>query len=122
MTLTVIENLFSAIGWTFFWISLAFYGSSVASKGLLEGRAIVILSITAWLLMLTYAIYGKNEFASLIHAIIFCVILAGMATTILSLRKKTKAPQAGTGQPATRPLSDSEGSYNPHPEAEGRSR
>jgi hypothetical protein len=30
--------------------------------------------------------------------------------------------QAGTGQPATRPLSDSEGSYKPQPESEGRSR
>jgi hypothetical protein len=32
------------------------------------------------------------------------------------------AEQAGTGQPATRSLSDSEGSHKPQPEAEGRSR
>jgi hypothetical protein len=37
-------------------------------------------------------------------------------------RGTTKAEQAGTGQPATRSLSDSEGSYKPQPEAEGRSR
>ena len=34
----------------------------------------------------------------------------------------TKAEQAGDGQPATRPESDSEGSDKPQPEAEGRSR
>lgn len=33
-----------------------------------------------------------------------------------------KAEQAGTGQPATRPESKSEGSDKPQPEAEGRSR
>ena len=36
--------------------------------------------------------------------------------------KKPKAEQAGTGQPATRPQSKSEGSQKPQPEAEGRSR
>lgn len=36
--------------------------------------------------------------------------------------EKTKAEQAGTGQPATRPESKSEGSDKPQPEAEGRSR
>ena len=36
--------------------------------------------------------------------------------------KRQKAQQGGTGQPATRPLSDSEGSDKPQPEAEGRSR
>jgi hypothetical protein len=35
---------------------------------------------------------------------------------------ETKAEQAGTGQPATRPESKSEGSEKPQPEAEGRSR
>jgi hypothetical protein len=35
---------------------------------------------------------------------------------------KTKAEQAGTGQPATRPQSKLEGSDKPQPEAEGRSR
>jgi len=35
--------------------------------------------------------------------------------------KKT-AEQAGTGQPATRPESKSEGGDKPQPEAEGRSR
>jgi hypothetical protein len=35
---------------------------------------------------------------------------------------KTKAEQAGTGQPATRSQSKSEGSDKPQPEAEGRSR
>jgi hypothetical protein len=34
----------------------------------------------------------------------------------------TKAEQVGTGQPATRPESKSEGSDKPQPEAEGRSR
>jgi hypothetical protein len=33
-----------------------------------------------------------------------------------------QAQQGGAGQPATRPLSDSEGSYKPQPESEGRSR
>jgi len=33
-----------------------------------------------------------------------------------------KAEQGGTGQPATRPESKSEGSDKPQPEAEGRSR
>jgi hypothetical protein len=35
---------------------------------------------------------------------------------------KKKAEQTSTGQPATRPESKSEGSDNPHPEAEGSSR
>lgn len=35
---------------------------------------------------------------------------------------KTSSEQDGTGQPATRPESDSEGSDKPQPEAEGRSR
>jgi hypothetical protein len=36
--------------------------------------------------------------------------------------EKTQAEQAGTGQPATRSQSKSEGSDKPQPEAEGRSR
>jgi hypothetical protein len=36
--------------------------------------------------------------------------------------KKKDAEQAGTGQPATRPVSKPEGSDKPQPEAEGRSR
>ena len=35
---------------------------------------------------------------------------------------KNETEQGGTGQPATRPKSDSEGSDKPQPEAEGRSR
>jgi hypothetical protein len=35
---------------------------------------------------------------------------------------KTKAEQGGTGQPATRPESKSEGGDKPQPESEGRSR
>ena len=35
---------------------------------------------------------------------------------------KQEAEQAGTGQPATRPVFESEGSDKPQPEAEGRSR
>ena len=37
-------------------------------------------------------------------------------------RYKPEAEQAGAGQPATRPESDSEGSDKPQPESEGRSR
>ncbi len=37
-------------------------------------------------------------------------------------REKKKTEQAGTGQPATRPQSKSEGSQKPEPEADGRSR
>ena len=47
------------------------------------------------------------------------------ATTMqraLAKLKKQKAEQVGAGQPATRPESKSEGSDNPQPEAEGRSR
>jgi len=40
----------------------------------------------------------------------------------VSLIPKKEAEQAGTGQPATRPESKSEGSDKPQPEAEGRSR
>jgi hypothetical protein len=40
----------------------------------------------------------------------------------LAQLKKQKAEQAGTGQPATRSQSRSEGSDKPQPEAEGRSR
>jgi hypothetical protein len=36
--------------------------------------------------------------------------------------RKEEAEQAGTGHPATRPESKSEGSDKPQPEAEGRSR
>lgn len=42
-------------------------------------------------------------------------------STLSDLKNKW-AEQAGTGQRATRPESKSEGSYNPQPEAEGRSR
>jgi hypothetical protein len=38
------------------------------------------------------------------------------------LEQRRKAQQAGTGQPATRPESKSEGSDKPQPESEGRSR
>jgi hypothetical protein len=38
------------------------------------------------------------------------------------IKATTEAEQAGTGQPATRPESKSEGSDKPQPEAEGRSR
>ena len=41
---------------------------------------------------------------------------------IQALVKKQQSEQAGAGQPATRPESDSEGSDKPQPEAEGRSR
>jgi hypothetical protein len=44
------------------------------------------------------------------------------AEACTDLVNKIQAEQAGTGQPATRPLSDSEGSDNTQPEAEGRSR
>ena len=44
------------------------------------------------------------------------------AITFLNQRKTKFAEQAGTGQPATRPESKSEGSDKPQPEAEGRSR
>lgn len=37
-------------------------------------------------------------------------------------RSRQEAEQAGAGQPATRPESDSEGSDKPQPESEGRSR
>jgi hypothetical protein len=43
--------------------------------------------------------------------------ISEIAATIIKERE-----QDGTGQPATRPLSDSEGSDKPQPEAEGRSR
>jgi hypothetical protein len=36
--------------------------------------------------------------------------------------RKSKAEQTGTGQPATRPVDEPEGSDKPQPEAEGRSR
>ena len=41
---------------------------------------------------------------------------------VLANPEKIEAEQAGTGQPATRPESKSEGSDKPQPEAEGRSR
>ncbi len=40
----------------------------------------------------------------------------------VNARTKQEAEQAGTGQPATRPELESEGSYKPQPESEGRSR
>jgi hypothetical protein len=38
------------------------------------------------------------------------------------LQRIGKSEQAGTGQPATRPVDEPEGSDKPQPEAEGRSR
>ena len=51
-------------------------------------------------------------------------LLIGLAGAVSSIRDKRdkNAEQAGTGQPATRSQSDSEGSYKPQPESEGRSR
>jgi len=40
----------------------------------------------------------------------------------LYLQKQEPAEQAGTGQPATRPVDEPEGGDKPQPEAEGRSR
>ena len=40
----------------------------------------------------------------------------------VAARLKSKADHAGSGQPATRPESKSEGGGKPHPESEGRSR
>lgn len=47
---------------------------------------------------------------------------AGTPVSPWLTRKKPEAEQAGTGQPATRPESKSEGGDKPQPEAEGRSR
>jgi hypothetical protein len=44
------------------------------------------------------------------------------AEAITMLLRAAKAEQAGTGQPATRPVVEPEGSYKPQSEAEGRSR
>jgi hypothetical protein len=41
---------------------------------------------------------------------------------VIAAEHKPKAQQAGTGQPATRPESNSEGSDKPQPESEGRTR
>jgi hypothetical protein len=94
--ITLIENILMTLGWSFFWISLAVYGSSIASKGLREGRVIIILSITGLILMSIFPLYGQYEVAALIHTIVFCGTLAGIATTLLSLRKKSKAQQGKT--------------------------
>ena len=51
--------------------------------------------------------------------------LSQVANIEVNFRKappKTPAEQAGTGQPATRPVDKPEGSVKPQPESEGRSR
>ncbi len=48
-------------------------------------------------------------------------MLDGSDRAVVTLRKQ-EAEQAGTGQPATRPESKSEGGDKPQPESEGRSR
>jgi hypothetical protein len=48
--------------------------------------------------------------------------IAALGDTFKRKKSNQEVEQAGTGQPATRPLSDSEGSDKPQPEAEGRSR
>jgi len=45
-----------------------------------------------------------------------------LATSPDSIHQQPEAEQGGTGQPATRPESKSEGGDKPQPEAEGRSR
>jgi hypothetical protein len=54
----------------------------------------------------------------------FSLYLSGISIAghLFSVPHKPKAEQAGTGQPATRPESKSEGGDKPQPEAEGRSR
>jgi hypothetical protein len=47
---------------------------------------------------------------------------AGKPEVMKAASEKQQAEQAGTGQPATRPESKSEGGDKPQPEAEGRSR
>jgi hypothetical protein len=47
---------------------------------------------------------------------------AGMEDLVEAIQKNHEAEQDGTGQPATRSQSKSEGSDKPQPEAEGRSR
>ncbi len=66
------------------------------------------------------AFFGSNyNFWSLFgFLLLFGVPLSVVFTRIV----KDKAEQGGTGQPATRPESKSEGSDKPQPEAEGRSR
>jgi hypothetical protein len=50
------------------------------------------------------------------------ILLFEEGAPILREPEQTKAEQAGAGQPATRPESDTEGGVKPQPEAEGRSR
>jgi hypothetical protein len=54
----------------------------------------------------------------------FSLHLSGISIAghLFALPQKPKAEQAGTGQPATRPESKTEGSDKPQPESEGRSR
>lgn len=52
--------------------------------------------------------------------IVVTLNLANIAPTVLTGIEEVE--QGGTGQPATRPESESEGSDKPQPEAEGRSR
>jgi hypothetical protein len=62
--------------------------------------------------------------ALLATAIAFKILTRRNDLLTIEAKKNSKleAEQAGTGQPATRPESKSEGSDKPQPEAEGRSR
>jgi hypothetical protein len=71
--------------------------------------------------LLAYAIAQKTPVV-LLFPLMALMVAGGVLAAIAFLPKNPNAEQAGTGQPATRPESKSEGSQKPQPEVEGRSR
>jgi hypothetical protein len=61
-------------------------------------------------------------FSSIFCAYTLIVVSMYLVGYTQVLQKKQEAEQAGTGQPANRPVLESEGGYKPQPDAEGRSR
>lgn len=76
---------------------------------------------------ITLVFYARNGYTTIPTPQIPAVALDFLAAQVKRvggsiLDNKRKAEQAGTGQPATRPESKSEGSYKPQPESDWRSR
>jgi hypothetical protein len=67
-----------------------------------------------------FAIFIASTIMNIVPALV--IFAVGALITMPKRNRIKDAEQAGTGQPATRSQSKSEGSYKPQPEAEVRSR
>ena len=79
-----------------------------------------IYKVTIPEINLSFLLFKNNRGSPILRSVEGLLVVETDANS--SVMQKRPAEQAGTGQPATRPESKSEGGDKPQPEAEGRSR